>query len=161
MVVGKTEQGTIQKFARQYGQQSGRNYAYPAVEQLFADEIYRDERQSAQNSRHPGAHRLDGMQSWWSYADKPANASDKEGEERSTKANTPTGVQHIGVKGIEVGEVVNHVLYLTDVKIGVGLAEPDPTVEESLVIRQVCAYVERDTTENSQDYTHYGCRGET
>jgi hypothetical protein len=159
MMVGKAEQGTMQKLARQDDNQGGCYYAHPAVEQFLADKVYRDKRQSAQNSRHVSAHHLDGMLRRCSPADKQGNASDKPGKEWPGKSSPTIGVEHVGVKGIEVGKVMNHILYMTNVIIGISLPEPDPTIDENLVMRQVYAYIQRDATEDCYDYAHYSCWG--
>ena len=141
-MVGKAEQGTMQKLARQDDNQGGCYYAHPAVEQFLADKVYRDKRQSAQNSRHVSAHHLDGMLRRCSPADKQANASDKPGKEWPGKSSPTIGVEHVGVKGIEVGKVMDQGFYVAHVIIGIGLSKPDPVIDKNLVIRQGYAYVQ-------------------
>ncbi len=101
------------------------------------------------------------MQSRWPQANKPNDASDKPGEEWPSKSSSTTGVDHIGVKGIEVRKVINQIFYVTYVIIGIGLSEPDPVINKNLVIRQGHAYVQRDATEGCQNYAHYDYWGQS
>lgn len=160
-MVGKAEQGTMQKLARQYDNQGGCYYAHPAVEQLLADKIYRDERQCAQNSRQVSTHHLDGMLRRCSPADQQGNARGQPGKEWPGKSSPTIGVEHIGIKGIKVGKVMNHILYMTQVIIGISLPKPDQTIDENMVIRQVYTYIQRDATEDCHDYAHYSGRGKS
>jgi len=159
MVVGKAKQRTMHKFARQNGSQGGCYYAHPAVKQFFANKVHRYDRQSAQNSRHVSAHHFYGMQIWQPPANKPNDASDKPGEEWSNKPYTTTGVEYEGVKWIEVGKVINQDFYVAYVIISISLSEPDPVIDENLVIRQGYAYVQWDATEGCQNYAHYNYWG--
>jgi len=82
------------------------------------------------------------MQSWCPPTNKLNNASDKPGEEGPSKSPSTTGVEYVGVKGIEVGKVINQNFYVAYVIIGISLSKPDPVIDKNLVIRQVYAYVQ-------------------
>jgi hypothetical protein len=99
------------------------------------------------------------MQSWRSPANKQTDTSDKPGEERSNKPSATGWVAHVGIKGIEIGEVINQIFYVTYVVIGVGLSKPDPVIDENLVMGQSYTDVQRDATDNCQNYAHYGYYG--
>jgi len=53
-----------------------------------------------------------------------------------------TGEEHVGVKRIVVGEIMDQDLYVAHVIIGIGLPKPDRAVDEDLVMGQDCAYVQ-------------------
>ena len=82
------------------------------------------------------------MESWCPTANKQNSASDKPVEEWSNKSRTANSVAPVGVKGIEVGEVINQNFYVTYVIIGISLSEPDPVIDKNLVIRRGYAYVQ-------------------
>ena len=149
-MVGKAEQGTMQKLARQDDNQGGCYYAHPAVEQFLAYKVYRDKRQSAQNSRHVSTHHLDGMLRRCSPADKQGNASDEPGKEWPGKSSPTIGVEHIGVEGIEAGKVMNHILYMTHVIIGISLPEPDQTIDENTATPELIFMIDDEETAASQ-----------
>ena len=100
------------------------------------------------------------MQSWWPQANKPNDASDKPGEEWPNKSSSTTGVEHVGVKGIKVGKVMDQNFYIAYVIIGIGLPEPYPVINKNLVIRQGYAYVQWYAKEGCQNYDNYNYRVE-
>ena len=132
----------MHKFAGQDDNQGSCNYACPAVKKFLADKVHRDERQGAQNSRHVSTHHFYGMQSWCPQANKSNNASDKPGEEWPNKSSPTTGIEHVGVKGIVVGKVMDQSFYVANVIISIGFSEPDPVIDKNVVIRQGYAYVQ-------------------
>jgi hypothetical protein len=75
-------------------------------------------------------------------ADKQNDASDKPGEEWSSKPSPTTGEEYVGVKGIEVGKIMDQIFYVAYVIIGISLPKPDPVIDKDLVIRQGYTYVQ-------------------
>jgi len=80
--------------------------------------------------------------SWWPMANQQNDGSDKPVEKWSSNSSPATGVEHVGVKGIKVGKVMNQIFYIANVIIGISLSKPDPVIDKNLVIRKVYAYVQ-------------------
>ena len=70
-------------------------------------------------------------------ADKQNNACHNPIEERPGKSFSAAGEENVGVENIEAREVMNQALYVAQVIIGISLPEPDPVIDENLVMRQV------------------------
>ena len=54
---------------------------------------------------------------------------------------------------------MEQIFYITHVKIGIGLPEPDPVTDKDLVIRQCYPYIQGEAEEACQNYSHYSYRG--
>jgi len=74
--------------------------------------------------------------SWRTQANKQNDASDKPVEEWPTSSSSSTGVEYVRVKRVNVGKIMDNIIYKPHVIPSIGASEPHPIIDNNFLIRQ-------------------------
>jgi hypothetical protein len=79
---------------------------------------------------------------WYPRANEQSDGSNQPGKKWPSQSPSTAGVEDVGVKGIEVGEVMDQIFYVAYIIVCIGLSEPNPVFDKNLVVGQGYAYIQ-------------------